>query len=143
MKKADAYASAFFITKYYIFYRGRICNSVGIHVESIVSTSHLIRMFKLNIKQLNALAQLADELLLDTNREEELVELLNVHLQTSFTFENDTCKGYFYYILGNCSSGLYKYRDQDWYSKNLIDTVNLYQKSVHFLRNETKNIGVC
>lgn len=99
-------------------------------------------MFKLNIKQLNALAQLADELLLDTNREEELVELLNVHLQTSFTFENDTCKGYFYYILGNCRSSLYKYRDQDWYSKNLIDTVNLYQKSVHFLRNETKNIGL-
>ncbi|PWB14105.1 hypothetical protein DCO44_10285, partial [Acinetobacter sp. AM] len=99
-------------------------------------------MFKLNIKQLNALAELADELLLDTNREAELVELLNTHLQTSFAFENDTCKGYFYYILGNCSSGLYQYSDQEWYSKNLINTVNLYQKSVYFLRNETKNISL-
>lgn len=97
-------------------------------------------MFKLNIKQLNALAELADDLLLDQNRKDELVELLKVHMLTPFTFENDTCKGYFYYILGNCSSGIYKYHRESWYSKDLINTVNLYQKAVYFLEKEKSDL---
>jgi hypothetical protein len=42
-------------------------------------------MFKLDIKQLNALAKLADELLLDGNRKEELVDLLKVHIETDLS----------------------------------------------------------
>jgi len=97
-------------------------------------------MIKLNIKQVNALAELADDLLLDKNRKDELLELLKVHTQTSFIFENDTCKGYFYYILGNCSSGIYEFHRESWYSKDLINTVNLYQKAVYFLEKEKSDL---
>lgn len=99
-------------------------------------------MFELNIKRLNTLAKLADELLLDKNRREELVELLKVHTQTSFAFENDTCKGYFYYILGNCSSEIYQYHSEDWYSQDLINTVNLYQIAVYFLRKGKSMVSI-
>ncbi|MFW2036611.1 hypothetical protein [Acinetobacter junii] len=67
-------------------------------------------MFKFDIKKLNALAELADELLLDGNRKEELISLLKAHIETDFIFESDFNRGYFYYILANCSSGLHSYQ---------------------------------
>ncbi|OTG66586.1 LA2681 family HEPN domain-containing protein [Acinetobacter silvestris] len=99
-------------------------------------------MIELGVQQLNALAELADVLLLDGNRKHELIEFFKVHSETQFTFENDLCKGYFYYILGNCSSELYKYQNENWYSQDLINTVNLYQKSVYYLKksNTERNL---
>lgn len=99
-------------------------------------------MIKLSIEQLNALAKLADDLLLDKNRKDELIELLKEHTRTSFSFENDTCKGYFYYILGNCSSAIYQYHRESWYSGDLIKTVSLYQKSVYFLEKEKNDVAL-
>lgn len=89
-------------------------------------------MIKLDIKQLSTLAELADELLLDGNRKDELIDLLKVQIETDFIFENNFNQGYFYYILANCSSGLYNYHNESWYSQNLINTINLYHKAVHF-----------
>lgn len=95
-------------------------------------------MIKLDIKQLSTLAELADELLLDGNRKDELIDLLKVQIETDFIFENNFNQGYFYYILANCSSGLYNYHNESWYSQNLINTINLYHKAVHFLRKDNK-----
>lgn len=95
-------------------------------------------MALLDIQQLNALAKLADQLLLDKNRRAELDEFFKVHIQTQFTFDNDLCEGFFYYILGNCSSKIYRYQNENWYSNDLINTVNLYQKAVFFLKNPQK-----
>ena len=44
---------------------------------------------KLGLQQLNELAQLVDELLLDASRKAELVECFNVHLKTEFTFTDE------------------------------------------------------
>ncbi|ENU81142.1 hypothetical protein F975_01003 [Acinetobacter sp. ANC 3789] len=93
-------------------------------------------MMKLGIKQLKELAKLADKLLLDENRKNELITFFNIQIETLFIFESDFCKGYFYYILGNCSSVIYRYQSENWYSQDLINTVNLYQKAVYFLRKE-------
>ncbi|MHA3051910.1 hypothetical protein [Acinetobacter sp. ANC 4640] len=99
-------------------------------------------MMKLGRKQLKELANLADKLLLDENRKNELIEFFNIQIETSFTFENDFCKGYFYYILGNCSSVIYRYQNENWQSQDLINTVNLYQKAVYFLREEKNETGL-
>ncbi len=101
-----------------------------------------MNMFKFDIKKLNALAELADELLLDGNRKEELISLLKAHIETDFIFESDFNRGYFYYILANCSSRLYSYQTENWYSQNLINTINLYHKAVHFLRKDNKDEGL-
>lgn len=69
-------------------------------------------MALLDIQQLNALAKLADQLLLDKNRMAELDEIFKVHIQTQYTFESDFCEGFFYYILGNFSSELYRYQSK-------------------------------
>lgn len=97
-------------------------------------------MALLDIQQLNALAKLADQLLLDKNRMAELDEIFKVHIQTQYTFESDFCEGFFYYILGNFSSELYRYQSKNWYSNDLINTVTLYQKAVFFLKKSSKNI---
>jgi len=97
---------------------------------------------ELGLQQLNALAQLVDDLLLDTSRKAELVECFNVHLQTEFIFTNEDCEGYFYYILANCSSEIYKYQDEIWFSKNLITTVNLCEKSLYILKKTNVNHGL-
>lgn len=99
-------------------------------------------MFKCDIKQLHALAELADELLLDGTRKNELFDLLKVHIETDFIFESDFDRGYFYYILANCSSALYSYQSESWYSQDLINTTNLYHKAVHFLRKDSKDKGL-
>lgn len=99
-------------------------------------------MMKLGRKQLKDLANSADKLLLDENRKNELIEFFNIQIETSFTFENDFCKGYFYYILGNCSSVIYRYQNENWHSQDLINTVNLYQKAVYFLKEEKNETGL-
>lgn len=96
-------------------------------------------MVNLNLEKLNALAKLADQLILDATRKKELKDLLKVHLEKAFIFENDLCEGYFYYILGNCSSDLYHYKNESWYSQDLINTVNLYQKSVFYLKKASSD----
>ena len=58
-------------------------------------------MIELGLQQLNALANLADELILNDKRKQELADFFKVHVSTSFFFENDMYEGYFYYILGN------------------------------------------
>ncbi len=97
-------------------------------------------MNELNIDKLRKLAELADELILNKSKN-ELESLLKTQIEANFSFENDFCKGYFYYILGNCSSEVYKYYIENWYSKNLIDTVNLYHKAVFYLKkNNNKGL---
>lgn len=99
-------------------------------------------MLELRIQQLNAMASLVDELLLDKKRKSELEEFLRVHLEKEFTFQNLFCEGYFYYILANCSSKIYQYRNENWYSQSLIDTVNLYEKAVFLLGKNNENDGL-
>lgn len=97
---------------------------------------------ELGLQELNALAGLVDDLLLDKSRKAELVECFNVHINTEFTFTDEGCEGYFYYILANCSSEVYKYQDEHWFSKNLITTVNLYEKSQYILKKTNLNHGL-
>ncbi|MGE4314534.1 LA2681 family HEPN domain-containing protein [Acinetobacter sp.] len=99
-------------------------------------------MFELGIRQLNAMAGLVDELILDKNKKSELTKFLKVHTETDFVFLDGFCEGYFYYILGNCSSELYQYHHEDWYSQSLIDTVNLYEKSVFLLEKHKSDTGL-
>lgn len=97
---------------------------------------------ELGLQQLNSLAGLVDDLLLDTSRKAELIKWFNFHFDNEFTFTDDGCKGYFYYILANCSSEIYKYQDEHWFSKNLITTVNLYEKSLYILKKTNDNHGL-
>lgn len=99
-------------------------------------------MIELGIRQLNAMASLADELILDKNKKSELTEFLKVHIENDFIFSDGFCEGYFYYILGNCSSNLYQYSGESWFSENLIDTVKLYEKSVLLLEKHKTDIGL-
>lgn len=99
-------------------------------------------MIELGIRQLNAMANLADELILNKNKKFDLTEFLKVHLENDFLFSDGFCEGYFYYILGNCSSNLYQYSCESWFSKNLIDTVKLYEKSVLLLEKHKNDIGL-
>lgn len=99
-------------------------------------------MIELGMRQLNAMANLADELILDKNKKSELTEFLKVHSESNFIFLDRFCEGYFYYILGNCSSTLYRYSDESWFSKNLIDTVKLYEKSALLLEKHKNDRGL-
>ncbi|CAB1211848.1 LA2681 family HEPN domain-containing protein [Acinetobacter bouvetii] len=99
-------------------------------------------MIELDVHELNVLANLADELILDKNRKDELIQLFKEYTEKSFNFENATCEGYFYYILGNCSSEIYQYHGEDWYSRYLINTVNLYQNAVYCLKKEKRAVSL-
>lgn len=102
----------------------------------------LENMMELDQQQLDALAEYVDELLLNNSKKSELEDFFNVHLMSKFTFVDEFCEGYFYYILANCSSQLYTYNKDNWFSHNLVNTVNLYEKSLYFLKKTKRNNGL-
>lgn len=88
---------------------------------------------------LDSLAIQADELILNSTNHIELEEFIQLYSNENTTFENDFCKGYFYYILANCNSYVFQYRNENWYSQELINTVNLYKQAIYFLKINNQN----
>ncbi|MCY7296744.1 LA2681 family HEPN domain-containing protein [Alteromonas sp. a30] len=89
----------------------------------------------LDAAKLIDLSMHADELILSSNME-DLRKFFDLHNDTEYQFENLIDKAHYYYLLGNCASTLFSYRNQEWFSDDLSKSVIFYRKALHALQQE-------
>jgi len=88
---------------------------------------------KLNKKEVELLAIKADKLILSGNMD-SLKEFFSHHYNVEYQFENPIDEAQYYYLLGNCASTLFSYRNQEWFSDDLSKSIIFYRKALYALR---------
>ncbi|WP_435980287.1 LA2681 family HEPN domain-containing protein [Psychrobacter sp. DM4] len=87
----------------------------------------------LNFEDVHLLSIKADNLLLSSD-DRGLREFIEQILSVNYIFENLSDEAQFCFTVGNCLQEIYKYRELDWFSDNLSQSIIFYRKALYALQ---------